>query len=108
MIATGEHEAMIVVTTPTGHIGSQLVLDLLAAGAPVRVIARKPEKLSAEIQNRVEVVRGSTDDGSVLSQALRMQTPCSGWSPRHSSRLISTPICFSSRNQLVTPLRHKA
>ncbi len=62
---------MIAVTTPTGHIGSQLVSLLLAAGAPVRVIARKPEKLSAEIHNRVEVVQGSNDDIKVLSQALR-------------------------------------
>jgi uncharacterized protein YbjT (DUF2867 family) len=62
---------MIVVTTPTGHIGSQLVPHLLAAGAPVRVIARKPEKLAAEIQSRVEVVQGSTDEFNVLSQALR-------------------------------------
>lgn len=62
---------MIVVTTPTGHIGSQLVPHLLAAGMPVRVIARNPEKLSAEIQNRVEIVQGSTDDMKVLSQALR-------------------------------------
>lgn len=62
---------MIVVTTPTGHIGSQLVPLLLAAGAPVRVIARKPEKLPAEIQRSVEVVQGSTDDLKVLSQAFR-------------------------------------
>jgi uncharacterized protein YbjT (DUF2867 family) len=61
---------MIVVTTPTGHIGSQLVPHLLAAGAPVRVIARQPEKLSAEFRSRVEVVQGSTNDIEVLSQAL--------------------------------------
>jgi uncharacterized protein YbjT (DUF2867 family) len=67
----GGTQIMIVVTTPTGHIGSQLVPHLLAAGAPVRVIARKPEKLSAEVQNRVEVVQGSTDDIKVLSRALR-------------------------------------
>jgi uncharacterized protein YbjT (DUF2867 family) len=62
---------MIVVTTPTGHIGSQLVPLLLAAGAPVRIIARKPEKLAAELQGSVEVVQGSTDDFKVLSEALR-------------------------------------
>jgi uncharacterized protein YbjT (DUF2867 family) len=62
---------MIVVTTPTGHIGSQLVPHLLAGGAPVRVIARKPEKLSAEIQSRVEIVQGSTDDINVLSRAFK-------------------------------------
>lgn len=62
---------MIVVTTPTGQIGSQLTLNLLAAGAPVRVIARRPEKLRAEIHRRVEVVQGSTDNVKVLSRALR-------------------------------------
>jgi uncharacterized protein YbjT (DUF2867 family) len=62
---------MIVVTTPTGHIGSQLVFSLLVAGVPVRVIARKPEKLSAGIQSRVEIVQGSTDDIKVLSQAFK-------------------------------------
>lgn len=61
---------MIVVTTPTGNVGSQLVLHLLAAGAAVRVIARKPERLSAEIQSGVDIVQGSTDDIEVLSQAL--------------------------------------
>jgi uncharacterized protein YbjT (DUF2867 family) len=63
---------MIVVTTPRGHIGSQLVSHLLAVGAtPVRVIARKPEKLSPAIQSRVEIMQGSTDDINVLSQAFK-------------------------------------
>src|SRR5271168_4437515 len=62
---------MIAVATPTGHIGSQPVPQLLAAGVPVRVIARKPEKLAAEIQSSVEIVQGSTDDIKVLSKALR-------------------------------------
>lgn len=61
---------MIVVTTPTGHIGSQLVLHL-AGQAPVRIIARKPEKLPAEVQSKVEVVQGSTDDTKVLCQAFK-------------------------------------
>jgi uncharacterized protein YbjT (DUF2867 family) len=62
---------MIVVTTPTCHIGSQLVLHLLSAETLVRVIARKPEKLAAEIQSRVEVVQGSIDEFNTLSKALR-------------------------------------
>lgn len=60
---------MIIVTTPTGHCGSQLVPHLLAAGAPVRVIARNPEKLRPEIQGKVEIVQGSTDDIKVLAKA---------------------------------------
>jgi uncharacterized protein YbjT (DUF2867 family) len=59
---------MIVVTTPTGAIGSQLV-RLLDAEA-VRVIARDPDKLSPEVRSRVEVVRGSIDDQAVLDRAL--------------------------------------
>lgn len=61
---------MIVVTTPTGFIGSKLVRELLAADEAVRVIARDPDKLSAEVRAQVEVVRGSSDDASVLDRAL--------------------------------------
>jgi len=60
----------IVVTTPTGHIGSELVKDLLAAGEAVRVIARDPARLAAEVRDRVEVVQGSSDDEAVLMRAL--------------------------------------
>jgi len=61
---------MIVVTTPTGHIGSKLVVELLAAGEAVRVIARDPEKLAPEVRSQVEIVRGSSDDEAVLERAL--------------------------------------
>ncbi|BCM88919.1 NAD(P)H azoreductase [Abditibacteriota bacterium] len=60
---------MIVVTTPTGHIGSQVVKHLLAAGEEVRVIARDPARLAPEVRDQVDVVPGSTDDESVLSRA---------------------------------------
>lgn len=60
---------MIVVTTPTGNIGSQVVTHLLAANEAVRVIARDPAKLAPEVRDKVDVVQGSTDDESVLSQA---------------------------------------
>ena len=61
---------MIVVTTPTGSIGSQVVKQLLAADAAVRVIVRDPSKLEPEVKRRVEVVQGSSDDEQVLSHAL--------------------------------------
>lgn len=61
---------MIVVTTPTGHIGSQLVPLLLAKGAPVRVIARDPAKLAANVRAQAQVVQGSSDDEKVLTHAL--------------------------------------
>ena len=62
---------MIVVTTPTGAIGSHLVTQLLEAGERVRVVARHPDKLPAEVRERVEVVQGASNDESVLDQALR-------------------------------------
>lgn len=61
---------MIVVTTPTGHIGSYLVRNLLAAGEPVRVIARDPGKVAPGLRDKLEVVQGSSDDETVLAKAL--------------------------------------
>lgn len=64
---------MLVITTPTGLIGHQVldnVLDgVLDSGAPVRVIARDPSRLSPQARERVEVVQGSMDDIDVVSAA---------------------------------------
>jgi uncharacterized protein YbjT (DUF2867 family) len=57
---------MIVITTPTGNIGSQVVTALLAAGEPIRVVARDPSKLPAGL----EAIAGSSDDEAVLTRAL--------------------------------------
>jgi uncharacterized protein YbjT (DUF2867 family) len=61
---------MIVVTTPTGSIGSHLVKLLLATHETVRVIARHPDKLASEVRDRIEVIQGSSDDEGVLDRAL--------------------------------------
>jgi len=60
---------MIVITTPTGTIGRQVLQTLLAGGQTVRVIAREPSRLG-ELQDRVEVVLGSHNDPAVLDKAL--------------------------------------
>jgi uncharacterized protein YbjT (DUF2867 family) len=60
---------MIVVTAPTGTIGSQVVQDLLDAGAPVRVVARDPARLAPGVADRVETVRGSHGDPAVVAKA---------------------------------------
>jgi uncharacterized protein YbjT (DUF2867 family) len=57
---------MIVLTTPTGHIGRDLLARLRAAGAPVRAIARDPSKLP----DGVDAVAGAHDDPAVLDAAL--------------------------------------
>ena len=61
---------MIVLTTPTGKIGSQVLKNLLAANAGVRVVVRDPAKLALEVHKRVEIVQGSMDDEQVLMRAL--------------------------------------
>jgi uncharacterized protein YbjT (DUF2867 family) len=60
---------MIVLTTPTGAIGRQVLAHLLDHGEPVRVIARHPSRLPASTRERIEVVQGSHDDLDVVSTA---------------------------------------
>jgi len=60
---------MIVITTPTGDIGRQVVDQLLLRGEPIRVIVRDPSKLTPSTRERVEIVRGTHSDPAVLDQA---------------------------------------
>ena len=60
---------MIVITTPTGNIGRQVLANVLAADQPVRVIVRDPARLPAEVRDRVEVVPGSHGDPEVVAKA---------------------------------------
>lgn len=60
---------MIVLTAPTGDIGSQVLTHLLARNEPLRLIARDPSKLSRDIRDRVEVVTGSHSDPAVVDKA---------------------------------------
>ncbi|GAA4008359.1 NAD(P)H-binding protein [Streptomyces plumbiresistens] len=63
---------MIVVTTPTGQIGSQVLDRLLDAPEDtggIRVIVRDSARLSARARDRVEVVQGSHADPAALKEA---------------------------------------
>ncbi|CAL9374381.1 NAD(P)H-binding protein [Streptomyces sp. enrichment culture] len=63
---------MILVTTPTGRIGGQVLAALLDAGdaaGPVRVVVRDPARLSARVRDRVEAVTGSHADPDVMAKA---------------------------------------
>jgi uncharacterized protein YbjT (DUF2867 family) len=64
---------MIVITTPTGQIGRQVLADVLdGAGAqPVRVIVRDPARLPEPVRRRVGVVEGSHGDAAVLDRAFK-------------------------------------
>ncbi|WP_280360907.1 NmrA family NAD(P)-binding protein [Nocardia wallacei] len=60
---------MIVVTTPTGSIGHQVLDAVLDSGRPVRVIARDPARLSARARAEAEIVLGSMADSGVVTEA---------------------------------------
>jgi uncharacterized protein YbjT (DUF2867 family) len=61
---------MIVVTTPTGHIGRHVLDNLLGRAEKVRVIVRDPARLAPDVRERVEVVQGSHDERDVVMAAL--------------------------------------
>ncbi|MDF3290139.1 NAD(P)H-binding protein [Streptomyces silvisoli] len=60
---------MIVVTTPTGRIGRQVLDTLLDGPEAIRVITRDPARLSPHVRERVEVVPGSHHDSDVVTTA---------------------------------------
>ena len=64
---------MIVITTPTGDIGSQVLATLLAStgtsGEKLRVIVRDPARLPGPARDRVDVVAGSHSDADVVDRA---------------------------------------
>jgi uncharacterized protein YbjT (DUF2867 family) len=60
---------MIVITTPTGTIGRQVLEKLLDSGQTIRVIARDPSRLPAHARERMEVVQGSHSDREVVDRA---------------------------------------
>ncbi|MFH9547950.1 NAD(P)H-binding protein [Streptomyces sp. NPDC017435] len=104
---------MIVVTTPTGQIGREVLARLLDAGTgspPVRVIVRDPARLSPENRERVEVVQGSHADPAVLKEAcegadqifwLVPPTPSADSVTGHF-RAFTEPLCEVIRTQGVS------
>jgi uncharacterized protein YbjT (DUF2867 family) len=84
---------MIVVTTPTGNIGRQLLKLLLDSGEAVRVIAREPTRLAAEVRGRVEVVEGSHGDLATVNRAFQGARALL-WIPPPSPRSASVEAAY--------------
>ncbi len=61
---------MIVITTPTGYIGHQVLKHVVQGSEPVRVIARDPSRIPQEIRQRVEFILGSHGDAATIEKAL--------------------------------------
>jgi uncharacterized protein YbjT (DUF2867 family) len=60
---------MIVITTPTGQIGHQVLDNILDNAEAIRVIVRDPSRLSPRVRERVEIVQGSHGDLDVVTRA---------------------------------------
>jgi uncharacterized protein YbjT (DUF2867 family) len=60
---------MIVITTPAGQIGRQVLGNLLESGEQLRVIARDPSQLPADIREDLDIVEGSHGDAAVVDKA---------------------------------------
>jgi len=61
---------MIVITTPTGDIGHQVLKRVAQGGEPVRVVARDPSRIPQEIRRRIEVIQGSHREAAIIEEAL--------------------------------------
>ncbi|GHG53849.1 NmrA family NAD(P)-binding protein [Streptomyces griseocarneus] len=59
----------IVVTTPTGHVGSRVVRLLVQAGVRPRVLVRDPARLDEATRARVDVRRGDLTDAGFVREA---------------------------------------
>jgi hypothetical protein len=60
---------MIVITTPAGQIGRQVLGNLLDSGEQLRVIARDPSQLPAGVREDLDIVEGSHGDAAVVDKA---------------------------------------
>ena len=60
---------MIVITTPAGQIGRQVLANLLSSGAELRVIARDPSQPPGGVRDDLDIVVGSHGDAAVVDKA---------------------------------------
>jgi uncharacterized protein YbjT (DUF2867 family) len=61
----------IVVTTPTGHVGSRVVQLLLQAGVRPTLLARRPARLDPRVIERADVVQADQADADAVVRATR-------------------------------------
>jgi uncharacterized protein YbjT (DUF2867 family) len=59
------------VTTPTGNVGSHVVRMLCQAGVRPRLLLRDPDRLDAELRDRVELAIGDQRDAGYVAEATR-------------------------------------
>ena len=98
---------MIVVTTPTGMIGQQVLANVLDSGERVRVIARDPSRLPSHTRERVEVVQGSHGDIDVAAVAARLLLAPSWRGQEDVPVLGPEDLSFNDMAQIMSEVRGK-
>lgn len=101
---------MIVVTAPTGQIGSTLVCKLLARGNDVQVIVRYAARLDDSVRKQFEIVEGSHDDPAVLDAALRRADAVFWLVPPnpHAPSAMQHYLAFARASAAARPPPHRA
>lgn len=61
----------IAVTTPTGHVGSQVTRLLCQAGVRPRLLLRNPDRLEPELRDQAELAVGDQRDAGYVAEATR-------------------------------------
>ena len=99
---------MIVITTPTGNIGHQLLETIVESGESVRVIVRDPTRLPETMRTRIEVVTEG-----VLTRMLMADPALEGvaavlfdeFHERSLNADLGLALCLDARASLGTDLR---
>jgi uncharacterized protein YbjT (DUF2867 family) len=100
---------MLVITSPTGQIGRQVLDRVLDHSEPIRVIARDPDRLPTRVRKRVDVVQGSHGDPDVVDYAFAGANAVFWLVPPDSQAAgpevayldFTLPACDSFKNQQV-------
>jgi uncharacterized protein YbjT (DUF2867 family) len=64
-----ERVLTIAVTTPTGHVGSQVARMLIQAGERPRLLLRNPARLDPEVRDHVDLAVGDQRDAAYVAEA---------------------------------------
>ena len=99
---------MIVITTPTGQIGSQVLGNLLDSGEELRVIVRDPARLPADVHDSLDIVEGSHGDAAVVAKAFSGADAVFWLVPPTPTPLRSNPPSSASRDLPPRPSRGTA
>ena len=95
----------LVVTTPTGHVGSRVVRLLLQAGVRPRVLVRDPARLDDATRAQVDVRRGDLTDAGFVREAVdgahtvfwADPTPHSDATPVETSERTAAPLAEAAK-----------